>query len=50
MLRVEQLRRKLAARPERCLVLVSHWGVLNKLTGLDLQPGQMATVEVDLGA
>ncbi|KAG2446033.1 hypothetical protein HXX76_000635 [Chlamydomonas incerta] len=47
--RLAELRRRLAARPERCLLLVSHWGVLHALTGQDLQPGELATVEADLG-
>ncbi|PNW74683.1 hypothetical protein CHLRE_12g487150v5 [Chlamydomonas reinhardtii] len=46
--RLAELRRRLAARPERCLLLVSHWGVLHALAGRDLQPGEVATVEVDL--
>ncbi|PNH09945.1 hypothetical protein TSOC_003404 [Tetrabaena socialis] len=46
--RLQALKRRLAARPERCLLLVSHWGVLNALTGLDLHPAEIATKEVQL--
>lgn len=27
---------------------VSHWGVLSRLAGCDLQPGQLVTVELEL--
>lgn len=46
--RLASLRGVLAARPERCLLLIAHWGILNYLTGKDLQPGQMESVELNL--
>ncbi|KAG2452594.1 hypothetical protein HYH02_002831 [Chlamydomonas schloesseri] len=46
--RLAELRRRLAVRSERCLLVVAHWGVLRALTGRDLQPGEMASVEVVL--
>ncbi|GIL46933.1 hypothetical protein Vafri_3802 [Volvox africanus] len=46
--RLAALRHLLAQRPERCLLLVAHWGVLKALTGADLHPGEMTTVEVQL--
>ncbi|GIL70739.1 hypothetical protein Vretifemale_1454 [Volvox reticuliferus] len=46
--RLAALRQLLAGRPERCLLLVTHWGILQALTGADLQPGEMRTVEVQL--
>uniref|UniRef100_A0A7S0RNA3 Uncharacterized protein n=1 Tax=Chlamydomonas leiostraca TaxID=1034604 RepID=A0A7S0RNA3_9CHLO len=47
--RLAALRAVLAARPERVLLLVSHWGVIRALTGRELSAGQMAAgVEVEL--
>ncbi|GLC44168.1 hypothetical protein PLESTM_001563100 [Pleodorina starrii] len=46
--RLAALRLLLAERPEQCLLLVAHWGVLRALTGADLQPGEMASVEFEL--
>ncbi|GLI58656.1 hypothetical protein VaNZ11_000398 [Volvox africanus] len=46
--RLAALWRGLTQRPERCLLLVAHWGVLKALTGADLQPGEMTSVEIQL--
>ncbi len=46
--RLAALRRALAARREGVLLLVSHWGVLNTLAGVDLQPAELATASVEL--
>ncbi|EFJ50602.1 hypothetical protein VOLCADRAFT_116782 [Volvox carteri f. nagariensis] len=46
--RLAALRGLLAGRPERCMLLVAHWGVLQALTGAELQPGEMASAEVQL--
>lgn len=46
--RLGALRRTLAARREGVLLLVSHWGVLNALAGVDLQPAELATAAVEL--
>ncbi len=46
--RLAELRRRLAELPERSLLVVAHWGVLKALTGAELQPGELATLEVEL--
>ncbi|KXZ49920.1 hypothetical protein GPECTOR_19g371 [Gonium pectorale] len=48
--RLATLRRLLAAQPERVVLLVSHWGVLKALTGRELQPAELASVQVELPA
>ena len=35
--RMERLREALLARPEKCVALVCHWGVINALTGMDFE-------------
>ena len=44
--RLQVLRSKLRARRESCILLVSHWGVFNSITGLDLAPAQIATFDL----
>ncbi|KAG2494554.1 hypothetical protein HYH03_007321 [Edaphochlamys debaryana] len=46
--RLERLRCSLASRPQRCVLLVAHWGVLQALTGRGLEPGELASAEVRL--
>jgi hypothetical protein len=48
--RLTELRAALAARPERCVLLVAHWGVLRALGGRELEPAQLGSVELDLAA
>lgn len=47
--RLEELRDYLKLqRPEEVMVIVSHWGVINYLSGgrADLQPGEMVSIEI----
>lgn len=43
--RIAELKELLAARPERVILLVSHWGVIQQLTGISLEPGELETCE-----
>ncbi len=44
--RVERLRQWLDSRPERSIALVSHWGVLQALTGRDFHNCEVRTVRL----
>ena len=46
--RLQMLRARLRARKESCILIISHWGVINSLTGLDLSPAQIANVDFKL--
>jgi broad specificity phosphatase PhoE len=45
--RVASLRAWLRARPESCIALVSHWGVLRALTGEEFANCELRTVSMD---
>lgn len=46
LLRVERLRQWLAARPERSLAVVTHWGVLEALTGKEFRNCEVHTLRL----
>ena len=46
--RLSVLRARLKERKEPCILIVTHWGVISNLTGLDLSPCQLATTTIDL--
>jgi len=43
--RLAELRQRLASRPEHSILIVSHWGVLHALTGFDLAPAEIRSVD-----
>lgn len=44
--RMQQLQQWIAARPERCIAVVSHWGVLQALTGQDFENCELQTLRL----
>lgn len=44
--RMQQLQQWLCARPERCIAVVSHWGVLQALTGEDFDNCELQTLKL----
>jgi hypothetical protein len=42
-----ELRKWILARPEQCIVIVSHWGVLKALTGHDFANCEVRVVDAD---
>ena len=44
--RMQQLQQWIAERPEQCIAVVSHWGVLQALTGEDFDNCELQTVKL----
>jgi hypothetical protein len=43
---MQQLQQWLSARPEQCIAVVSHWGVLQALTGEDFDNCELQTLKL----
>jgi hypothetical protein len=43
---MQQLQQWIAERPEQCIAVVSHWGVLQALTGEDFENCELMTVKL----